>query len=179
MIKRMHVVTAAAVLAGVLIGGTVNANSSSQSPPGMAPGVDAPSAVVTESGGCALTNQSFVATNDTSATTTSSTYVDVPNSSVSFTTAGSATSCLTVVFTAVAYSPTGAIRIRAVLGSNTVSSQTDIQFVGQGLPYADSHTFTFYFKGVRPGKHTIRIQWLSAQGAAVYMWQHTTVVLHR
>jgi len=177
MMKRMPIVMAA-VLLGVVIGGTVNANSSAESPPGAAPGVGTPAAVVTDSGGCALTKQSFLATNDTSATTTSTSYVNVPNASVSFTSAGSTMSCLTVLFTAVVYSPTGGIDIRAVLGANTISSQA-VQFVGQGLPFADSHAFTFYFKGVKPGSHTVKIQWESTQGAVVYMWQHTTVVYHR
>jgi hypothetical protein len=143
----------------------------------------APAAV--ESGTCDTVKQNFVAASDGGLSTTSTTYVDVPSMTSTFTVGGTGKSCLTVMFTGYSYASSDElIMIQALLDGTRASKQTDVLFSGDDDEDSDgkwarAHAWVFDFKNVTAGSHTITIQWKSYSGGQVFMHQRTMVILHK
>ena len=76
------------------------------------------------SGSCAnMTATNFKTDNSTGASTVSNSFVDVPNSSVSFTQGGSGNGCVIVSFSGESYAPSGRLLLlQARLDSSTTAS---------------------------------------------------------
>ena len=136
------------------------------------------------SGGCTITKVRFVTREITSSTINLS-YVNIAETSVSFTMGGTTPSCVTVEFAAMAWAPSnGNLEVRAILDGNLVGSPRDVQLSGDDDEdndgrWARSHAMNFAFNDVRPGPHTITIQFRSATGSRVFVGKASTFVHHR
>lgn len=137
------------------------------------------------SGTCRATTISFVTGETTGESTTSTTFVDVPDMSVSFDIGGAANGCVKVEFSAYVFAASGRlIIVRALLDGATAGSPSQVQFSGDDDENADgkwarSHAFNFAFPNVAPGTHTITIQWLSFDGGTVFMHRRSMFVHHK
>jgi hypothetical protein len=132
---------------------------------------------------CSTVRLSFASSNNTSQTTTSTTFVNVPDMSVSFTIPGTTSTCITVHYTAVVWTGTGdrLINVRARLDGAVNGFPAEVQFAGfdGDNTLAQAHTFNFVFPNVAPGAHTLRIQWRSPLGGTVYTHERTAIVYHK
>lgn len=132
----------------------------------------APKAAAAITASCKIAGQSIAASSDF-LSTSSATFTDMPGMSVTFKTTGPST-CLTVQFSAEADATAGSVSfIRAVLGK-TISSQVP-ELSSDSI--AGSHAFTFFFRGVKPGVHTVKMQWRTNRDA-VDVYVETLVVFH-
>ncbi len=137
-------------------------------------------------GQCKVTKISYVTGEDTSLSTTSTAYVDVPGMSSTFTEGGTVTRCVVVQYTAYVFAATGGtalMYVRALLDGVTVASPTETQFDGDSDEEGDgrwarSHAFNFVFPSVTPGGHTIKIQWRSFDGGTIFTHRRTLLVSH-
>lgn len=120
----------------------------------------------------------------TSASTTSSNFVPVPNATVSFT--QGAKGCVIATFSAESWVPGGnrLMLMEALLDGSTVGAPGSVQFSGDddensNQHWARSHSFTFAFNNVSAGAHSLAIKYRSFQGGArVYLGKHSLVVTH-
>ncbi len=133
-----------------------------------------------------LSATSFKADNATSASTASNSFVNVPNTGVSFTQGGSSSGCVIVSFSAEAFAPNGrAILLQARMDGSSTASPGVIQLSGDddengNDKWARSHTFNFAFLSVAPGAHVVTIRYRSAtSGKRVFLGKHTTIVQHQ
>ena len=139
-----------------------------------------PSRVQNCNGG-ALTKLSFAATNgQESATTTSTTFVDLAPLSITFNLPGTLGTCLKVDVTAETYAETtnGLILMRVLLDGTTELFPGEVQFSGDDGSDARSHAMNFYTFDVRPGTHNVRVQWRSGFGGSVFAYNRSMGVLH-
>ena len=144
-----------------------------------------PTAVTT--GGCgALTKINYKSDDNIDYFTSSSSFVDVPNSTVTFGQGGTTSGCVIVTFTAEAFAPSERLlQIRAILENSVVAAPGNVQFSGDDDEdsngrWARSHAFTFIFPSVAPGLHNVRMQFRSPDiFGRVFIHKHTVVVQHR
>lgn len=132
---------------------------------------------------CVLNRVSF-RTENKQVTTTSTVFVNIPNTAVSFT--QSVAGCVIVRYTAETYSPSNAgIDVRARLDGVTTgapgfvlwTSDHDEDADGQGFSV---YAFDFVFPSVAAGGHTVRMQWRSTSGfATARMFFRALTVQHR
>ena len=127
-------------------------------------------------GNCPVTRQSFASLSDGQATSDSS-FVDMPGTRVRFTQGGTRKSCITVVFSGQGYAPEPALMVILPILGSTENQQ--VQLVGGQASWGEAGAFVFSFRGVSPGKHTVRIQWRSANGGTVSISFRTLVVYHQ
>jgi hypothetical protein len=138
-----------------------------------------PEALIT--GKCTPTTKvHFAVADDTSLSTTSTTFVDVPSMSVTFTIpAGTGRSCVRVEFSAYVFAPSELMEIRTLLDGTTVGAPGVVQFEAESVTFATSRAFNFLFTDVRPGTHTITMQWLSFSGGNVFVHRRSMFVHHK
>ena len=138
-----------------------------------------PEALIT--GKCTPTTKVNFAVADDTVSTTSTTLVDVPGMSVTFTIpAGTGRSCVRVEFSAWVFAQGSELmNIRALLDGTTVGAPGEVQFEGDSVNWATSRAFNFLFTGVRPGSHTITMQWLSYFGGTVFVHGRSMFVHHK
>lgn len=147
----------------------------------------AASARAVSAGSCgSLSATNFKTDSATSASTTSSGFVDVPNSGVSFTQGGSSNGCVIVSFSGESYAPSGRLLLlQARLDSSSTASPGIVQFSGDddengNSKWARSHAFNFVFQSVAPGPHFVTIRYRTAtSGRRVFMGKHATVIQHQ
>src|SRR5690349_7692512 len=111
-------------------------------------------------------------------TTTSFSFVNIPETQIVFTQGGATASCVLVRFSANTYGANNidVVNVRAVLdnttsalpGSISVRSESDIV----GFP----RSFEFIFPKVTPGSHVLRMQFSSDKGNLVHVKNHNTVI---
>ncbi len=149
------------------------------------PQAAAPQAMV--SGNCAdVTKINYKSDDSINQSTTSTTFVDVPNSTVFFNEGGAGSSCVIVTFTAETFAPDSRLlQVRARLDNSVTASPGVVQLSGDDDEdrdgrWARSHAFTFIFPSVAPGSHDVRMQFRSPDiFGRVYIYKHTVVVQHR
>lgn len=121
----------------------------------------------------------------TEASTTSTTYVPIAHAAQPITV--SALSCVVVTYSARAYAEDGpsseAMFVRARL-DNAITARPsdggDIAFTASDVPgFYDAHSFTWVFPSVAPGHHTVSMEFRSATGDPVFIYQHTLDVEYR
>jgi hypothetical protein len=117
--------------------------------------------------------------------TKSTTYVDIPEATVSFKQGGTVASCVIVRFSAAASSNADGVTIRPLLDVSTTALPVEIPLAGmECIPTVGcttrSHSFEFVFPHVAPGKHLLRMQFEAAfgNGSGVFVGPHNTVVQH-
>jgi hypothetical protein len=138
-----------------------------------------PQALVT--GKCNTNKVNFAVTDNAPFSTTSTTFVDMPEMSVTFTIpVGTPRSCVRVEFSAYTYAPgTELMDIRTVLDGTTVGAPGEIQFEGSSATWATSRAFNFLFTDVKAGTHTIKMQWYSFFGGDVFVHKRSMFVHHK
>ena len=145
-------------------------------------GSNKPATVV--SGSCPTPGTHFVAADNTGVSTTSTTMVDVPDMSVSFTATGTRAWCAVATFSAFAFASGDALLyVQAVLDGAVIGAPGEQQFDGDSDEDADSkwaaaHAYTFVFPSVSVGAHTIKIQFRSYDGKTVYLHRRSLTVFH-
>jgi hypothetical protein len=143
----------------------------------------APQAVATNT--CNTPRLSFASSDNIFASTTSTTFVDVPDMVVRFTIPGNTATCIVVPYTATVWTGKDElIYIRAQLDGAVTGFPAEVQFEGDSDEdgdgkWARAHAFSFVFPKVTPGAHTLRIQWRSFFGGTVSTHWRTVVVHHR
>jgi hypothetical protein len=131
-----------------------------------------PGAVSANTGICKNVKQAFAVNGY--ANTTSTSFVDITNASVTFTVSGTTNTCLIVYFTAVAESTGDESKVRALLDGTTVGNPP-----ATALTYFEdwnSVSANFVLTGVAPGKHTLTMQVESFSGGLVEIVNGTLVV---
>jgi hypothetical protein len=109
--------------------------------------------------------------------TTSLTYLNVPESLVSFRQGGASASCVVVRFSAQAAAGTnGSLYIRAYLDDSTTAAPQELIYYNAGEPFFGVRSYDFIFPSVAPGRHSLRMQFRSASGTWVGVYFHTTIV---
>jgi len=183
MLVRKHGKRAlfALALVGAMLAGTAVAGHAGRGTVrgGLAPSGSKgkPGTVVT--GSCPTPGTHFVAADDTGNSTISTTYVDVPNMTVTFTAGGTRSFCATATFSAFTFAPGDALlAVQALMDGTVVGAPGEQQFSGDDGVWAVSHAFTFVFPSVAPGAHTIKIQYRSFDGKTVFMHRRSLVVFH-
>ena len=112
--------------------------------------------------------------------TTSTTFVDVPNARYRFRVGGSSPSCVIVRFSAEAWSADDTMYVQAVMGAQVaLPAGNGFQFVGDDDNFSSAHAIDFIFPSVSPGRRTVKIQYASALGTAVWMHEYSMVIEHR
>jgi hypothetical protein len=163
--------------------GTGFAENNGRAPDG--PSAPAPQAVV--SGNCAnVSIVNYKSDDSINHSTTSTSFVDVPNSTVFFNQGGTGNSCVIVTFTAETFAPASRLlQVRARLDNSVTASPGVVQLSGDddengNGDWSRSHAFTFVFPSVASGSHNVRMQFRSVYFfERVYIHKHTVVVQHQ
>ena len=133
--------------------------------------IPAPAAVY--SGACTLSKVKFK-TSDSLRSTTSTSWVNVPDMSISFTV--NTTTCLKIEFSAqVKTAANESLQVRALLDGVT-DLYPAITTFAQNQTSWGSHAFNFGFTTVVAGSHTLKIQWGSGGGGSVSMTSRSLFV---
>ena len=122
---------------------------------------------------------STAVTADSGINTTSTTFVNVDNTTINFVQGGSKRGCVLVLFSAEAETEADEIMVvHALLDGVTPCSPDLIDFhASTADPPRDAvRTMNFVCHGVAPGSHSIRMQYLSDSGKNVYLSRRTTIV---
>ncbi len=123
---------------------------------------------------------SYVATNgDEGVSTTSTTFTDLTPLSVTFTLPGPTKTCLKVDVSAVSFAPNSELMQLRVLLDGSELLPGEVQFSGNDVLWAQSHSASFYQFGVTPGSHTVDVQWKSNGGNTIYAHWRSLSVLHK
>jgi hypothetical protein len=170
----------ALALVGAMLGGTAVGHAGRGTiRGGLAPSGSKGKPGTVVSGSCPTPGTHFVAADNTGSSTVSTTYVDVPDMSVTFTAGGTRTFCATATFSAFTFAPAGALLyVQALMDGTVVGAPGEQQFSGDDGLWAVAHAFTFVFPSVAPGAHTIKIQYRSYDGKSVFVHRRSLVVFH-
>lgn len=113
------------------------------------------------SGQCRPDQISFASSDDPEFVVRATEYRNLPEVTVIFTQGGTSPSCVIAVFSAEAFSPANvSILIRAVMDDVTQGLPNEVRLVGDSPIHYTTHTMTFIFPRVEPGRHVMRIQYL-------------------
>ena len=155
-------------------------------PPGArrAPGPD-----TLTTGSCPkASNIDFAVANDTGNITTSTTFVPVPDMSVTFNQKKGST-CAKVEYSAYVFAASGSATLMLVRAFNVTDGVEclpagGVQFSGDDDEdgdgaWARSHAFNFVCTGLTPGPKTIRMEWLSFDGGLIATHVRSMFVHHK
>ena len=110
--------------------------------------------------------------------TSSPTFVGIPEAALTFTQGGTSPSCVVVRFSgASSVITSGVSRIVARLDGVTDADPGSVQFSGENVGSV-SHAFEFLFPSVAPGTHIVRIMYRTNGTGTVFVDQRTLVVQH-
>ena len=124
-------------------------------------------------GSCKPTQLLYYATPLDQSSTTSSTFVTIPQTAIPINLFEF--SCVIVRFSAMTYASDGRqVEIRAVLNSR-VALPAAVQYSGDDSK-ANAHSYEFIFGRVEAGSYRLKMQFRSTLGGAVAVHRHTTVV---
>ncbi len=131
-------------------------------------------------GGCKAAKVDFAA-NDVGTSTTSTSFVDLPGASVTFSIGGAATSCVVADYSGQAFAPSPRLLfIQALLDGASLGAPSPVQLVGGSADtFSDSYSMQFVWPSVAPGVHTVKIQFRSFEGGSVAVNRGTLVVQHK
>jgi|EndMetStandDraft_4_1072995.scaffolds.fasta_scaffold385523_2 hypothetical protein len=109
--------------------------------------------------------------------TTSFSFVGIPETLIAFTQGGAAASCVLVRFSASTYGANAidVVNVRALV-DNVVSHPAVISVRGESDTVGFPRSFEFIFPSVAPGNHTVRMQFSSDKGNLVHVKNHNMVV---
>lgn len=129
---------------------------------------------------CAPEAVIYVVSNNGNTSTMSTSFVNVDDAAVTFKQGGTAPNCVLVSFSGAAASkPSTTMFVRATIDGHTVASPAQLQFFynsTSGTLYFESRAGNFVFPSVAPGRHRIRMQFLSGDGGFVQFTNTTLIV---
>jgi hypothetical protein len=132
---------------------------------------------------CAKVAKVEVAQSSVGQSTTSSAFVDVIGSTVSFNIPGSANTCVLVDFSAQGFTGSAVANVlfvQAVRDNAIVSVDGSIQFISTDQDFSDAHAYNFLFTNVPPGAHTVKMQYRSnLNGTSVAINDFNMTVNHK
>jgi hypothetical protein len=145
----------------------------------------APQAVTTLTK-CTAGHLSFKTDNASpSASTTSTSFVDVANTSITFKIGGTKPACATVTFSGYTFAAAGSelMFVQAVIDGVPIAPGS-VQFSGDDDEDSDgawarSHQAQWIAPGLAPGTHTAKIQFMSLTGQTVFIHKATTTVVSK
>jgi hypothetical protein len=111
----------------------------------------------------------------TGVSTTSTTYVDVQDMSVTF--GLRAGGCALVSFAAYAFAPGSGLEFVQAVANSVACNPGEIQFTGNDESFALSHAANFEC-AVTAGSNTVKIQFRSFDGASVFIHRRAMFVWH-
>ncbi len=121
----------------------------------------------------------------TGKSTTSTTFVDIPNTAITVSIGGSANTCVKVEFSAYTFAATAstALLFVRVTQDGVACAPGEVQFSGDDDEdgdgrWARSHAFN-YLCAVAPGAHTYKAQFRSFDGGSVFVHKTSLFVHHR
>ena len=129
------------------------------------------------SASCSSTKVDYTASNNGGSFTTSESFVDIPEGSVTF--AQRRTGCILVKFDGMGFAGGTALEFVAALLDGTEMFPGDIQFTGGDSTWASSHAASWVATNVAAGTHTVQMEFRSKDGQNVYIIYHTTAVSHK
>jgi len=142
------------------------------------------SAAKVHTGAC-TTSKSRFKTSKTIEETAALSFETIPGTTIEFRQSGNKAKCVRVEFSVVAYVRNSAkMEVRARLDGNAVAKPGIVQLSGDDDENnadgaARARAFLFVFPKVKPGKHTVRIEWRSTVQTFINIERRTTVVHHR
>jgi hypothetical protein len=125
-------------------------------------------------GGMLLKGARYVTDDSSGDSTISTTFVPVPNMSLSFTHGQRGT--LIITFSAVSYAGGGELEYVDVQIDGASVAPGEIQWDGDSAAYATARSFTWIADDVSAGPHTVEVMYRSFGGAPVFMHWRTLVV---
>ena len=137
------------------------------------------------SGSCKIPKADFMTSSLTASITSSTTFVDVPEATVTFKQAGTTSGCILVNFTGEPFAQGNGevVMVRVLVDGATELAPGPEQFSGDDDEDSDGHwtrAQAFMWTGVvTPGSHIIQVQYKSYFGGPISMNRHTTTVFHR
>lgn len=142
-----------------------------------------PSAEAVVRGNCSASKIHFAVETALDQTINFSSFDDLEGMSVSFSIPGTTNTCLMVAFTGEFNVGTDSeIAIRAVLDGKTVGTPSYASILQASFNESESSAargFNFFFSGVTPGPHTVKVQWRSGFGNTVTVFRRSMVVFHK
>jgi hypothetical protein len=168
--------------------GPANDGVPAQGDPAAAAGApSAQSAVTIPSAKCKTPKAEFITNDAVGSTTTSTTYVPVPDMTVTFKVGGSAKTCVLVDVSGYSFAPelTGSnqAELVSVTLDSTFGSPAEVQFSGDDDEdgdgaYSRQHAALFAFPLVMPGMHTVTMVFRSLNGGPVFLHRPAMKISH-
>lgn len=124
---------------------------------------------------CSPTKMTIAASTKSGNDRTSTTFGNIPEAAVNFTQGGSKASCVVVRFSAVTYTASDGLKVRALMDTNIQAVPPEVYYSIYNAGTA-ARSYDFVFPNVKPGPHTIRMQFRSNDGTLVTIHEHTTIV---
>lgn len=114
---------------------------------------------------------------DAQAVTDKTTFVNIPETAVTFRQGGSRASCVIVRFSAevLLQIPSG-MEVRAMIDDTMLAFPRNAIYLATACCALSGHTFEFVFPNVRPGIHTLRMEYRSESTDPVFLMRHNTIV---
>jgi hypothetical protein len=130
------------------------------------------------SGLCKPVQVRFIASSLADSPTSSTSFINIPETTISFTQGGAAASCVLVRFSASTFGANGidVIDVRAFLDNATAALPASIGVRGESDVTGYPRSFEFVFPSVAPGSHVLRMQFKSEKGNPVHVKAHNTVI---
>lgn len=131
------------------------------------------------SGVCKTTKTHFKVTKE-GATTTSTTYSELPRSRIRFTQGGKNKGCVIVRLSALPRADY-IMEVRAVLDETKLGKPDSVELEYDSPGYLSPRGFEFVFTNVAPGKHQAWIEWrtLTSSSNISQMYRRTVTLQHR
>lgn len=111
-------------------------------------------------------------------TTTSTEWVKVPRTAVTFKQGGEKASCVVVRFS-VLPDADYIVLVRPVIDGQLMATPHEVQLEYLSPGYSSTRSFEFVFPKVKPGSHVLRIEWRTPGGDPVDFYRRTVTVQHR
>jgi hypothetical protein len=129
------------------------------------------------SGTCTPTKVAFAASSKQESPTTSTTFVRVPQTTVSFVQGGPGRSCVLVQFSGHAFAASGnTLNLKAQIDGKVSGFPREFQFSADDPGLYRTRTVIFIFPNIAPGTHTLEIVFRSTDGTRVEIGVHNTIV---
>jgi hypothetical protein len=130
-------------------------------------------------GSCVVNRATYRAETNGGGSTSSTTFVNIPQTALDITVGGAEPTCVIVVFTAQTQTTsTENMLVRAVIPGLGAGVPADFS-MGPGTGTTEARPAQFVFEDVAPGDYTVRMQYRSVPGTTVTVTRPTVVVHHR
>ena len=140
-------------------------------------GLLTPAAAPADTGACSPAKVKYNASLFANSPTTSTSFVNIPDASISFTQGGTKASCVVVRFSAESHvQGADSVVVRAYLDKTTSAIPAEIIYSSGDGFNTNAHAFEYIFPDVAPGHHVVNMQYKSLNGTSVNIYYRTTVV---